>query len=250
VEDEGLLLTGDGRYVEMSATVEYTIDRSEPGALERFVFTVPDADAALRPLAESAVREVVARRELLDLLTSGRSQAEDAAASLLRERLAGYRFGIAVRRVAFQDVHPPLAVLDAYRDVSRAVSDRQRRVNEATAYRDRIVTEAGGRARTIRDAADADRRRRLALAAATADTFGSLLDARSYAPALTDFRLFWTTVARAFAGREKLVLDEESGRRRHLIVPDLSDQALLPALRQITRDDPNTGRPDSTERSR
>ena len=31
----------------------------------------------------------------------------------------------------FQDVHPPLAVVDAYRDVSRAESDRQRRVNEA-----------------------------------------------------------------------------------------------------------------------
>src|SRR5262249_30706928 len=110
VEDEGLLLTGDGRYVEMSATLEYTVDRSEPGAFERFVFAVADGAAALRPLAESAVREVVARRELLDLLTTGRRQAEDAAATILRERLAVYRFGIAVRRVAFQDIHPPLAV--------------------------------------------------------------------------------------------------------------------------------------------
>src|SRR5262249_30633129 len=135
VVDEGLLLTGDGRYVEMSATLEYTIDRSEPGALERFVFTVADGDEALRPLAESAVREVVARRELLDLLTTGRSRAEEAAASLLRQRLAGYRFGVVVRRFAFQDIHPPLAVLDAYRDVSRAVSDRQRRDNEANSYR-------------------------------------------------------------------------------------------------------------------
>ncbi len=176
------MLTGDGRYVEMAATLEYTIDRSEPGALERFAFTIADSDAALRPLAESAVREVVARRELLDLLTAGRRQAEDAAASLLRQRLAAYRFGIAVRRVEFQDIHPPLAVLDAYRDVSRAVSDRQRRVNEAIAYRDRIVTEAGGRSRAIGQAAEADRNRRLTLAAATADTFGSLLDARNYAP--------------------------------------------------------------------
>jgi Cu+-exporting ATPase len=236
VEDEGLLLTGDGRYVEMAATLEYTIDRSEPGALERFAFMIADADAALRPLAESAVREVVARRELLDLLTAGRSPAEDAAASLLRERLAAYRFGIALRRVEFQDIHPPLAVLDAYRDVSRAVSDRQRRVNEATAYRDREVTEAGGRSRAIRHAAEADRSRRLALAAASADTFGSLLDARSYAPALTDFRLFWTAVAAALAGKDKLLLDEEPGRRRHLVVPDLADRALLPALRSIARE--------------
>ena len=72
IEDEGLLLTGDGRYVEVSATLEYTMDRTEPGALERFAFALADGDAALRPLAESAVREVVARRPLLDLLTAGR----------------------------------------------------------------------------------------------------------------------------------------------------------------------------------
>ena len=45
VEDEGLLLTGDGRYVEMSATLEYTVDRSEPEWLERFVFAVADGEA-------------------------------------------------------------------------------------------------------------------------------------------------------------------------------------------------------------
>jgi regulator of protease activity HflC (stomatin/prohibitin superfamily) len=138
--------------------------------------------------------------------------------------------------VAFQDIHPPLAVLDAYRDVSRAVGDRQRRVNEATAYRDRVVTEAGGQSRVLKHAADADRARRLALAAATADAFGSLLDARGYAPALTDLRLFWTAVSGAFAGKEKLLLDEEPGRRRHLIVPGLADEALLPALKQMSPD--------------
>jgi Cu+-exporting ATPase len=244
IEDEGLLLTGDGRYVEMTATLEYAIDRSEPGALERFAFTIADADEALRPLAESAVRQVVARRELLDLLATGRRTAEDAAASLLRERLKAYRFGIALRRVEFQDIHPPLAVLDAYRDVSRAASDRQRRVNEAIAYRNRVVTEAGGRSHALRQAAEADRNRRLALAGATADTFGSLLDARSDSPALTDFRLFWTTVAEAFAGKDKLLLDEVPGRRRHLVVPDLSDRALWPAFRSITREDrPAAGSP-------
>jgi Cu+-exporting ATPase len=249
VEDEGLLLTADGRYVELSATLEYTIDRTGPGALERFVFAIADGDAALRPIAEAAVREVVARRELLDLLTAGRSQAEAAAGSLLRERLGAYRFGIAVRRVAFQDIHPPLAVLDAYRDVSRAADDRRRRVNEASAYRDRVVTEAGGQARALRHAADADRSRRLALASSTADTFTTLREARSYAPDLTDFRLFWTTVAGTLAGKEKLVLDEEPGRRRHLIVPGLAGQSLLPAIGPTIRDNPGTGSNGQTTKS-
>src|SRR5262249_52350687 len=107
---------------------------------------------------------------------------------------SAYRFGIAIRRVAFEDIHPPLAVLDAYRDVSRAASDRQRRITEALAYRDQVLIEAGGHSRAVRHAAEAARSRQLALAAATADSFSSLREARYYAPSLTDFRLFWKTV--------------------------------------------------------
>ena len=81
------------------------------------------------------------------------------------------------------------------------------------------------------DAAEADRSTRLALAASGADTFNSLRDARRYAPALTDFRLFWTKLAQALAGKSKVILDEEPGRRRHLIMPGLPLERALPVLR-------------------
>lgn len=233
IEDEGLLLTGDGRYVELSATLEYSVDRDAPGALERFTFSLVDADAALRPIAESAVRAVVARRELLDLLTTGRAEAESAAFALIRKRLESYGFGIEVRRVTFQDIHPPLAVLDAYRDVSRAAGDRQRRVNEAGAYRNRVVAEARGQASAVGAAASADARRRIVLAGSEADAFTSLREARSVSPLLTDLRLFWTTLADAMAKKDKLILDEGPGRRRHLIVPEFNAPTLVPVLDAI-----------------
>ncbi len=182
-----------------------------PESVRRFLLDVADGEAAVRSMAESVVREVVGRRELLDLLTGGRREAEDAAVELLRARLAAYRFGIAVRRVSFQDIHPPLAVLDAYRDVSRANSDRQRRINEANAYRDQVVTEAHGKSRSLRNGAEASRSRQLALAAGAADRFEALREARQYAPALTDFRLFWKTVAEALAGKDKLISRRRPG---------------------------------------
>ena len=186
------------------------------------MFDVADGEAALRPLAESVVREVVGRRPLLELLTSQRREAETAAAKLLAERLAAYRFGIAVRGISFQDIHPPLDVVDAYRDVSRATSDRQRRINEANAYRDQVVAEATGKSRAMLNAAEADRSTRLALAASGGRHLQLARDARRYAPSLTDFRLFWTKLAQALAGKSKVILDEEPGRRRHLIMPGLS----------------------------
>jgi P-type Cu+ transporter len=246
VEDEGLLLTGDGRYVELAATLQYAIDRDDPEYGRRFLLGVADGEAAVRSLAESVIREVVGRRELLDLLTAGRSRAEEAAAELLRTRLLAYRFGLAVRGVSFQDIHPPLAVLDAYRDVSRAGSDRQRRINEASAYRDQVVIEARGKSRALRDTAEADKSRQLALALGSAHSFASLREARQYAPALTDFRLFWKMVGEAFAGKEKLILDEESGRRRHVVMPGFPWDRVTPMIRPDGRTREAAGPTDAT----
>ncbi len=169
--DEALLLTGDGGYVEVSATLQFAIDHDDPESIRRYVFEVSDIENALRPLAESVVREVVSHRPLLDLLREGRREAETSAAKLLQERLRNYRFGIVVRNIAFQDIHPPLAVVDAYRDVSRATSDHQRRVNEANSYRDQNLAEAKGKAQATIQAALADQGRRLALAGGEADAF-------------------------------------------------------------------------------
>jgi P-type Cu+ transporter len=222
-----LLLTGDGQYVEVAATLQFAIDPADPDAVRRFVFDLADGEAALKPLAESVVREVIARRSLLELLTTQRREAEAAAAALLTERFAAYRFGLAVRGISFQDLHPPLEVVDAYRDVSRAASDRQRRANEAKAYHDRVTAEASGKARATIHAAEADRSARLALASSDADTFNAIRDARRYGPGLTDFRLFWTKLAQALAGKPKVIFDEEPGRRRHLIMPSVPLEQVL-----------------------
>jgi HflK protein len=220
-DDEALLLTGDGRYVELAATLQFSIDPRDPEALRRYVFEVVDVEEALRPIAESIVRDAVGRRPLQSLISDGRSAAEVAAAQSLQERLDAYRFGIVVRGISFQDIHPPLAVVDAYRDVSRASSDRQRRVNEANAYLDKALAEAKGHAQAVRNAAEAARAARVALAASGADRFSALGEARRHAEALTDFRLFWEKVEPALAEKAKVVIDEEPGRRRHLILPNL-----------------------------
>ena len=244
IEDEALLLTGDRRYLELAATLQYAIDRNDPEAGRRFLLGVADGESAVRSLAESAVREVIGRRELLDLLTTGRREAEEAAAELIQKRLLAYGFGLAVHGVSFQDIHPPLGVLDAYRDVSRANSDRQRRINEAGAYRDRVVTEARGQSQKLRNAAEADRSRQVALASGEAHRFGVLHEARRYSPALTDFRLFWKMVAEALAGKDKLILDEESGRRRHIVLPGLPWDRIIPTIRPAN---PTPEPPRSTE---
>jgi regulator of protease activity HflC (stomatin/prohibitin superfamily) len=152
----------------------------------------------------------------------------------LQARADAYRLGLTVTGVAFQDVHPPLAVVDAFRDVSRAESDRQRRVNEAGAYRAEAVTKAKGQADATLNRAEADRAARADRASGEADAFRYLAAARATHPSLTDHRLYWEAVAEVLAGKEKVMIDPNRTRTRHLIVPEFplgsgSSPALAPA---------------------
>ncbi len=128
-----LVLTGDGQYVELAATAQYRLD-PRPERLRRFAFESADPERALRPLAEAAIRAEVSRHPLDDLLTDGRRLVEGEARVDLQRRIDAYGLGLIVTGIAFQDVHPPLEVVDAYRDISRAEKERKTRINEGLTY--------------------------------------------------------------------------------------------------------------------
>src|SRR5690606_33765890 len=153
--------------------------------------------------AESAIRAVVARRRLDALLTTGRRAAEDAAAARLQARLDAYGLGLEVVAVAFQDVHPPLAVVDAFRDVSRAQSERQTKINDGRTYRAERLAEAEGLAAAATHAAEAARNGRVERARGEADAFDARRTARASAPELTDGRLYAEALAEALSARDK-----------------------------------------------
>ncbi|HEV3163624.1 MAG TPA: cation-translocating P-type ATPase family protein [Isosphaeraceae bacterium] len=234
--DEALLMTGDGQLVELAASAQYHLD-PDADALRAYAFGAADADGALRPLAESAVRAIVGQRPMMDLLTAHRHEAERAATSLLQARADAYRLGIVITAVSFQEVHPPLAVVDAYRDVSRAESERQRRVNEGRTYQAERIALAKGLAVATTERAEADRQGRVTRASGEVDAFLTSHQARSPFPALTDHRLYWEAIASALAGKPKVVLDPARVHPRHLILTDFplgtgpADlKAALPAL--------------------
>jgi Cu+-exporting ATPase len=218
LEAEALLITGDGQFVEVAATAEFHLD-PRPESLRALAFGTVDPELALRPLAESSVRSIVARRTLEDLLTKGRTEAELASKASLQGRVDASKLGLVITGVTFQDVHPPLPVVDAYRDVSRAEIDKLRKVTEGTTYRaTRLATAEGLAASTIQKA-EADRDGRSARASGESDAFRARLGARDGSPALTDHRLYWEAISGAFAGRQKVVL-EPSASRRQLFLPE------------------------------
>ncbi|MFO0955930.1 MAG: heavy metal translocating P-type ATPase [Isosphaeraceae bacterium] len=217
-EDEALLMTGDGQLVELTASAQYRID---PERLARYAFGSADPKGALRSMAEAAIRATVARSRLDDLLASGRSGAEESALHDLRKRVQGCDLGLSVVSIAFQDVHPPLPVLSAFREVSQAEGERRTRINQAGAILAERLASAKGLAAAARARAEADRDSAIARAGGEAAAFLDARQGRAGGPSLADWRLYQDAIAGALEGRSKVILDPaRAPGRRQLILPN------------------------------
>ena len=207
-EEETLMLTGDQNMIEMNAVAHYDLEKPDD-----FLFRQLDAEATIRAAAESSLRSVVNAMPLDALLTTGRRGAEKAAAEELQRRFDRYGVGARVRRVAIQDVHPSVEVVDAFRDVAGALEEKSRMVNEAEGYANEQVALARGQAEAgLREAAGykiarSDR------AEGDAARFVSLEGEYRRAPEPTSARLYLETMDEVLPKRPKLIVDSRGGRR-------------------------------------
>ena len=207
-EEETLMLTGDQNMIEMNAVAHYDLEKPDD-----FLFRQLDAEATIRAAAESSLRSVVNAMPLDALLTTGRRGAEKAAAEELQRRFDRYGVGARVRRVAIQDVHPSVEVVDAFRDVAGALEEKSRMVNEAEGYANEQVALARGQAEAgLREAAGY-KAARSDRAEGDAARFVSLEGEYRRAPEPTSTRLYLETMDEVLPKRPKLIVDSRGGRR-------------------------------------
>jgi len=208
VPEESLMLTGDENIVDINFAVQWQIDPARP---EDYVFNLQNPDAAIKAVAESAMREIVGRRNIQTVLTTDRVAIEGEVRQLMQETLDSYGAGVQVRLVQLQKVDPPQQVIDAFRDVQAARQDQDRMRNEAETYASRIVPEARGQAAQILQSAEAYRERVVAEAQGAASRFTQVYETYRAAPELTRERIFLETMERVLGGMDKIIIDQKEG---------------------------------------
>lgn len=204
VREESLMLTGDENIVDVDFSVLWLVDAKKP---QDFVFNLRDPERTVRVVAESAMREVIGRREIQPILTGARLEIERAVQDLMQRTLNSYGAGIIVQQVQMMKVDPPTEVIDAFRDVQAARADQERMQNEAQTYANKVIPEARGEASKITQRAEAERERMIADARGEAARFIAILDEYKKAPDITRRRLYIETVERIYAGMDKIILD-------------------------------------------
>ncbi len=216
VREESLMLTGDENIVDVDFSVLWLVDARKP---QDYVFNLRSPEATIKAVAESAMREVIGRREIQPILTGARLEIERAVQELMQKTLNEYGAGVIVQQVQMQKVDPPAEVIDAFRDVQAARADQERAQNEAQTYANRVIPEARGEASKITQRAEAERERMIADAKGEAARFISVLDEYKKAPEVTRQRLYLETIERIYGGMEKIILDQ--GKQGAGVVPFL-----------------------------
>ncbi len=226
-DESALFFTGDENLVELAGVVEYRLTDSGAADLR---FGVASVEAGVSAAAEGAFREAVGQTPLEQILAAGRRDFEAGVEATLRHRLSATGLRVSVDRVRVVDAHPPREVVPAYRDVSAAVSDAERYRNESEAYAAEKRWSARAEAQAKLDGAAALAQRLTTRSEGQKQAFLARVSAHAARPDLTEFRLLWDTLAIAYGGRPKIVLDPRTTGRRHIWLADPEKLGLAKAV--------------------
>src|SRR5271165_5847783 len=218
--EEALMLTGDENIVDINFTVFWVINDAKA-----YLFNIRDPELTVKSAAESAMREVVGETPIAQALAEGRGKIETDTQSLLQGILNTYSAGIELTQLQLLRVDPPAPVIDAFRDVQRALADRERLRNEAESYRNDIIPRARGDAVRIKQEAEAYRQEITARAQGDADRFLSVYNAFKLAQDVTQQRLYLETMEEILKNSNKVIIDK-SAQGANGVLPYLP----LPAL--------------------
>jgi membrane protease subunit HflK len=201
------VLTSDVNLVDLHFAVQYTF--TDP---VKKLFSVREPEATLSEVSESAIREIVGRSTLDDLLVgSTRPEITRRTKELIQSVLDYYNAGITVTTVNLEDVQVPDAVIPSQRDANKAQADKERYILEAEAYANGIVPVAEGAASRMQQDAQAYKSQVSAIAEGQASRFTALQGAYEQSPEVTRRRLYMDTIESVLARAHKVLIDGHAG---------------------------------------
>jgi membrane protease subunit HflK len=203
VQVEAQMLTGDENIVEAQMIVQYRV--SDPS---KYLFELRDPDETLRATAEVALRSMVGRTKIDDVITTGREKVQSDTRTWLQHLMNEYQSGLTITEVKLQSVDAPDEVRDAFHDVVRAREEKEKLINQARGYKADQIPRARGEARKLEREAEAYKEQRVLRANGDAAKFTSMFAEYEKAERVTRQRMYLETMERIFSKVEtKTVID-------------------------------------------
>ena len=206
VQRESLMLTEDENIIDIAFAVQYRISNAN-----NFLFNVSDQmDVLVRSSTEAAVREVVGKTSMDDVITSGRSIVASKTSEILQRILDRYESGIEIVSVDMQHALPPSEVKPAFDDAVKAREDEVRYKNEAEAYSNDVIPRARGKSARIMQESEAYKATVIAQAEGEASRFSSILKEYNVAPEVSRERMYLESMEKVLEGSNLVMVDQKN----------------------------------------
>jgi membrane protease subunit HflK len=205
VLEESLMLTSDENIVDIDFDVQWSVN---PAKAQDFVFNLANPEGTIKAVAESAMREVIGRRQIQSILTTEQASIASEVKDIVQGTLDAYGAGVVVEVVQMIAVQPPAQVREAFFDVNAAQQDAERVQNEARTFASQVVPRARGEAAQKVQQAEAYREQSVAEATGQAARFSQVYEEYRKAPAVIRERIFLETMERVLGGMDKIIIDQ------------------------------------------
>ena len=200
------MLTQDENIVDIRFTVQYRLKDARA-----YLFENRNPDEAVVQAAESAVREIVGRSKVDQVLYEQRDAIAADLVKSIQVQLDRLNAGIIVANVNVQHVQVPEQVQAAFNDAVKASADRDRFKNEGQAYAADVIPKAQGAAARLKEEADGYKSRVIAQADGDGQRFRSVLAEYQKAPTVTRDRLYLDTMQAVYSNVTKVMVDSRNG---------------------------------------
>ena len=199
---EALMLTHDLNIVNIQFAVQYLLKNEQ-----EYLFNNRNPDEAVKQAAETAIREMVGKSNIDDVLSGQREKIANGTRVLMQDILDRYKTGIEISSVTMQKAQPPAQVQAAFDDAVKAKNDGNRYVNEGEAYANDVIPRAQGTASRLLAEANGYKQRMIATAEGDASYFKQVLVEYNKAPEVTRTRMYLETMQQVYSNTSKVMID-------------------------------------------
>ncbi|MEO8202663.1 MAG: FtsH protease activity modulator HflK [Betaproteobacteria bacterium] len=218
---ESLMLTDDENIVDLQFAVQYTVKD-----VKDYVFINKRPDEAVMQVAETAMREIIGRSRMDQILYESREEIAIKTRQLMQVILDRYKTGVQISSVTIQNAQPPEQVQAAFDDAVKAGQDRERQKNEGQSYANDVIPRARGTAARLMQEADGYKQRVIANAEGESSRFKQVLAEYAKAPAVTRERIYLDTIQQVLSSTSKVLTDSKgSGNLLYLPLDKLMQKS-------------------------
>ncbi len=201
--------TADHNVVNVSYELQYKIADGYAWA-----YSMADPASVLHDATESAIRNVIGKREIDEVLSQDRGEVEREAERLLTGMLTSYSQAVGhvaafeVGRINLEKPQAPEPVREAFADVVSAGQDEKRSTLTAAGDASEILERARSEAAEIHEQAEAYRGAKIVEAKGEAARFESLVVEYRAAPEVTRQRLYLETMEAILPEMDKVIVEK------------------------------------------